>query len=70
MVSNAGGVNPDACKAALQKAADEAGIELDVAVVHGDNLMTKKEQFNGAKSMHSGQPISMKGLTSMNAYLG
>ena len=41
MISNAGGVNPDACKEQLLKLCEKQGINLDVAVVKGDNLMSK-----------------------------
>ena len=41
VVSNAGGVNPHACAAALQEAAKKAGIDIKVAVVTGDDLMHK-----------------------------
>lgn len=39
MVSNAGGVNPLACAAAIQEIVKKAGLDLKVAVVTGDDLM-------------------------------
>ncbi|MES1155073.1 MAG: acyclic terpene utilization AtuA family protein, partial [Pseudorhodoplanes sp.] len=36
VVSNAGGVNPQACKRALEAACTEAGVNLRIAVVEGD----------------------------------
>lgn len=39
MVSNAGGVNPLACAAAIQEVVKKAGLDLKVAVVTGDDLM-------------------------------
>ncbi len=41
VVSNAGGVNPQACATALCKMAEEQGVELSVAVVTGDDLTEK-----------------------------
>ena len=40
-MSNAGGVNLHACVAALHEAASEQGVELNVAVVTGDEFMDK-----------------------------
>ena len=39
VVTNAGGVNPEACARALSAIAAEQGVELSIALVVGDNLM-------------------------------
>lgn len=39
VVSNSGGVNPQACCEALQQVAKKAGVDLKIAVVTGDDLM-------------------------------
>src|SRR5450432_452450 len=39
VASNAGGVNPRACKLALEAATAELGVPLRVAIVEGDDLM-------------------------------
>ena len=41
VISNAGGVNPMACAAALSAACEQAGVQLKIAVLHGDNLQPK-----------------------------
>jgi hypothetical protein len=38
LLSNAGGINPRACAAALAKAASDAGVSLRIAVVEGDDV--------------------------------
>lgn len=71
VISNAGGVNPEACRNALQEAADQAGIELKIAVVTGDNILPKKNNYtkDGITEINTGAPIPPM-LVSMNAYLG
>ena len=39
VVTNAGGVNPEACARALSANAAEQGVELSIALVVGDDLM-------------------------------
>ena len=71
VISNAGGVNPKACVEALQKMADAAGIELKVAMVDGDNVLSQKKSLEsqGVVEMFSGANMPPM-LLSMNAYLG
>ncbi len=71
VVTNAGGVNPSACAAAVRKIADDAGVELKIAAVLGDDLIERVEQFRaaGMTEMYTGEPLPAK-LMSMNAYLG
>lgn len=70
VVANAGGVNPLACKAALEAVAAKAGIDLKVAVVLGDDLLPRRSEF--ADCVHLDDPTLPlpKTLVSMNAYLG
>ncbi|HXT09199.1 MAG TPA: acyclic terpene utilization AtuA family protein [Roseiarcus sp.] len=71
VVANAGGVNPRACRRALQAALDEAGVNLRVAVVEGDDLLARADEWRarGVKEMFSGAALPER-LASVNAYLG
>lgn len=71
VVSNAGGVNPEACKAAIEKRLAEQGIALKIAVVTGDDLLERAGALReaGITEMFSGAPFPAKPW-SANAYLG
>jgi hypothetical protein len=71
VISNAGGVNPAACAAALEKRAQAAGIALKIAVVTGDDLLGEVDAIRaaGTREMFSGAALPDK-LMSVNAYLG
>lgn len=45
VISNAGGINPLACAAALQEVAKKADVDLKIAVVTGDDLMSEVLYF-------------------------
>ncbi|XP_063042684.1 uncharacterized protein LOC134437150 [Engraulis encrasicolus] len=71
VVSNAGGVNPLACAAALQEVAQKASLDLKIAVVTGDDLMPQKGSLGQVRVADSeGQQALPKTLHSMNSYLG
>jgi hypothetical protein len=71
VISNAGGVNPLACAAALQAACDKAGVALKIAVLLGDDLQPHFKQLSsqGIHEMFSGAPLPPL-CVSTNAYLG
>ena len=71
VISNAGGVNPQACRAALEKVAADAGVEFHIAVIEGDDLSDRQDEFRnaGIAEMFTGAPMP-ESLMSMNAYLG
>lgn len=69
VVTNAGGVNPQACKAAIDEKLKALGIELKVSIVTGDDLLPRAAEFAETREMFSGEPMPAK-LWSMNAYLG
>ena len=71
VISNAGGVNPLACRDALQKIIKEYGLELKVAVVLGDDLLPQHEHLKqqNIREMFSGEALPEQ-VASSNAYLG
>ena len=71
VASNAGGVNPQACKRALEAACREQGVSLKVAVVEGDDLMPMIDTLRaeGVREWVSGAALPARLLTA-NAYLG
>ena len=73
IVSNAGGVNPQACANALRVVIAELGLNLKVACVLGDDMISQRDQIagHGYKEMFSGNdfPVVEK-VASINAYLG
>ena len=71
VVSNAGGMNPSACAAAVAALAEEAGVSLKVAAVEGDDLLDRADALKaaGVSEMFSGASFP-DGVMSANAYLG
>jgi hypothetical protein len=73
ILSNAGGVNPKACAEALRELIKEQNLDLKVAVILGDDLMSEKETLNRDKilEMYSGVDFpDPDKIASINAYLG
>ncbi|MBF7731608.1 acyclic terpene utilization AtuA family protein [Pseudomonas sp. N040] len=71
VISNAGGVNPDACARALAAACEKAGVRLKIAVLQGDNLQSKLGELvqAGTREMFNGSALPAA-CVSVNAYLG
>lgn len=71
IVTNAGGINPRSCAAALRKLIASQGLKLSVGVVEGDDLMPIEARLReqGTVEMFTGAPLPEK-ITSMNAYIG
>lgn len=72
VIANAGGVNLEACRDALTDAIAAKGLELQVAIVLGDDLMLCEDQFRerGVVPFDGGASALPENITSMNAYLG
>lgn len=77
VISNAGGVNPKACKDAIIEAAQNAGYKgLKIAVVDGDDILPDLDQLIGEghelKNMETGESIRAvrDDLLSANVYFG
>ncbi len=76
VITNAGGVNPMACRQALLAMAAKHGRELEVAAVIGDDLMTRLDELNAAgaslDNMDDGTRFTgvRERVSSANAYYG
>ena len=73
LISNAGGVNPEACGDALRAVVSEAGLDLKVVVITGDDLLNDLDRLEAmnASEMFSGEAFPPKEkIASANAYIG
>jgi hypothetical protein len=48
VVANAGGINPDACAAAVEELCREAGVSLSIGIVSGDDLLPRLDELEAA----------------------
>jgi hypothetical protein len=71
VISNAGGVNPQACADAIAALAAQQGLAVRIAVVLGDDATPLLPQLRseGVRELQSGAPLPDQVLTA-NAYLG
>jgi hypothetical protein len=71
VVSNAGGVNPEGCKAALLAACSNAGVSLRIATVTGDDVLPWIERLRAAEIREAVSQAELpRGVLTANAYLG
>jgi hypothetical protein len=77
VVTNAGGLNPRACREKVFAVARELGIEgMKIGVVEGDDILPRLADLvasgHAMKNMDSGEPLAphLAAMTSANAYLG
>ena len=71
VISNAGGINLKSCRNAVLEEAKKEGIELNIAIVEGDNLINQENALRKlpVKELETGKAMP-KGMVSINAYLG
>jgi hypothetical protein len=70
VLSNAGGLNPRGCAAALAKLAESLGVSVKIAVVEGDDVSAWMGQNRATlRDLSSGAPAP-DAFVSANAYLG
>jgi Acyclic terpene utilisation family protein AtuA len=77
VITNGGGVNPEACRDALLSLATRLGIRgLQIGIVQGDDLMPRLSELRAGgielKNMETGQPLSEieSRIVSANVYFG
>ena len=73
VVTNAGGLDPHACRARMEELAAEAGLSFRIAVIEGDDLTGRLAELSaqGLSEMYSGGDFpDPSAVFSANAYLG
>ncbi len=73
IISNAGGVNPEACGVAIRRLVQELGLNLQVAVVTGDDILAplRAGAYGSVREMFSGASLPpAEKIMSANAYIG
>lgn len=76
IITNAGGVNPEGCAKALFEVARARGLALKVAVVGGDDIVSRLDELAGEgislDNMETGEPMGDRrgAVLSANAYFG
>ena len=71
VITNAGGINLEACRDALKSEAEKLDINLKIALVHGDNILDRKQELQNMKiqDIDNNEPLPDE-IVSMNGYLG
>jgi hypothetical protein len=71
IVTNAGGVNPRACLARMEKIAAGAGLSFRIAIVEGDDMLGDLDAIAGDIEMFTSVPFPPRDrVVTANAYLG
>ena len=71
VITNAGGINPYSCKAALDFEVKKLGLKLNIAIVEGDDILSKLSALKkqGVREMEK-QSFLPDSCLSINAYIG
>ena len=71
VISNAGGINLNACRDALLEKAKEQNIDFKIAIIEGDNIIQKQKDLRSIpiKEIETGDMLP-ESILSVNAYLG
>lgn len=71
VITNAGGLNPHACRARMEELAAAAGLSFRIAVIEGDDLMESIDTLSGMTELYTGASFPPKDrLFTANAYFG
>lgn len=71
VITNAGGLNPHACRARMEELAAAAGLSFKIAVVEGDDLMEGIDALVDMTELYTGASFPPKDrLFTANAYFG
>jgi hypothetical protein len=74
VVSNAGGLNPQGCAAAVKEIAKAQGLNIKVAWIGGDDLMPRldglKTDGHEFKNIDTGEALGNRKMMTANAYIG
>lgn len=71
IVTNAGGVNSQACAARLAKIAADAGLSFRIAIVEGDDVLGRLDELSDQTEMFTGTAFPPQdAIVTANAYLG
>ena len=71
VISNAGGINLEACRDALKIEAEKLNIDLKIILVRGDNIIDRKQELQNMniRDIDNGETLPDE-ILSMNGYLG
>jgi hypothetical protein len=74
VVSNAGGLCPAECAAAVEQVAERLGLQPRIGYVQGDDLMLRIDELRAAgvafSHAETGEPLGDRPIMTANAYLG